>query len=184
VKPIVDEGIVTRFLQELDLRDAQGTSGRGYLGTAPAAHVPCSQIYAVTDLVVSNYDPQNNCPTQHLEEMKATLPAMLGMSQLDFRLIPVIYKSFGIGKWQPYSANMVNALVFMDNEDAGTIFMTAPFCSEFEQKVWEQLQGIPLAKKFLQNGWECHRRGGEVHCGSNQKREPLCGKNWAEVWQE
>lgn len=108
-------------------------------------------------------------------------------STVDVRELPVIFKSNVVDDrtvWNEYTSNFVNCLVVGDKAimPKSHGLTTIPGQDWFETIVNVQMSGT-IESVFV-DSWALHLQKGEVHCGSNVRREPIKEKNWWNCWEE
>jgi len=98
----------------------------------------------------------------------------LGLREEDFIRVPSFFNKYGVS----FVPNMVNSTVLNRH-----IFIVAPNGpvidgkDQLEEEMRRLLSGLPLTPHFL-DAQIYHRRGGEVHCATNVRREGFSTAWW------
>ena len=98
----------------------------------------------------------------------------LGLREEDFIRVPSFFNKYGVS----FVPNMVNSTVLNAH-----IFIVAPNGpvidgkDQLEEEMRRLLSGLPLTPHFL-DAQIYHRRGGEVHCATNVRREGFSTAWW------
>jgi protein-arginine deiminase len=112
---------------------------------------------------------------ERIEPNISLLKRELGLREEDFIKVPSFFDKFGVA----LVPNMVNSTVLN-----GHIFIVAPNGpvidgqDQLEEEMRRLISGLPLTPHFL-DAQIYHRRGGEVHCATNVRRD-----GFSTVWWE
>lgn len=127
---------------------------------------------------------QNNYVQSCIDWNRDVLKRELGLEDADIIDLPILFKrvvSQRTGKKSAlaYYPDMVNMIVLGKN-----LAIPKPFgpkvngCCALETEVRSLLEGLGLNCVFIDDFASYHKRLGELHCGSNVRREPFKEKWW------
>lgn len=120
----------------------------------------------------------------YINDAKTDLKTELDLEDSDFIELPVLFHKYGSG-YIAYTPGVVNMLVVTRSRSGDvTLCIPKPFgpmigteC-QFEKDVKAKLSGIDV--KFIYDFESYHANSGEVHCGTNSKRQPPTDRWWWE----
>lgn len=121
--------------------------------------------------------------------VKEELKAELDLEDSDFIELPVLFKPSGNTAYFStiaYTSNVVNMLVLTKADGTAVLVVPKPFgpvvggVCRFERKILEALEPTGVEIKFIDVFYTYHRLKGEIHCGTNSKREPPVDRWWWE----
>jgi protein-arginine deiminase len=122
----------------------------------------------------------------HIDGIKSVLKTELSLSDSEFIHLPVLFRRDG-GKYVAYTPGVVNMLVVTKADKTAHLCIPKPFgpivggkC-KFEETIENDLgpSGTTgLTMSFIDDFWTYHNAYGEIHCGTNSKREPPPEKWW------
>lgn len=124
----------------------------------------------------------------HIDGIQATLKTEMGLEDSDFISLPVLFKEDS-GRHVAYTPGVVNMLVLTKADKTIRACIPKPFgpivggVCKFEEDVRNKLgpaatTGVDL--KFIDDFRTYHVGSGEIHCGTNSKREPPTDRWWWE----
>uniref|UniRef100_A0A8C0MR70 protein-arginine deiminase n=1 Tax=Canis lupus familiaris TaxID=9615 RepID=A0A8C0MR70_CANLF len=126
---------------------------------------------------------QNSYVEKCIDWNREVLKRELGLSERDIVDIPQLFKlqeeNSGILKAEAYFPNMVNMLVLGKHLGIPKPFgpiINGQCC--LEEKVRSLLEPLGLHCTFIDDFYTYHVRHGEVHCGTNVRRQPFSFKWW------
>ncbi|KAM8959932.1 protein-arginine deiminase type-4 isoform 2-T2 [Lycaon pictus] len=126
---------------------------------------------------------QNSYVEKCIDWNREVLKRELGLSERDIVDIPQLFKlqeeNSGILKAEAYFPNMVNMLVLGKHLGIPKPFgpiINGQCC--LEEKVRSLLEPLGLHCTFIDDFYAYHVRHGEVHCGTNVRRQPFSFKWW------
>jgi len=171
---------------------------RGALGTGIAEHGEGDAVYVLSELARSNLAGKFDwTPVQRktygVPQTELDVAAGLVKDATDFEIIrlPVLFKR-GITGWEAYTSNVVNCLVvqtpprwysshfaFMQSTRGPNANGVDHFQAYITNRVGLRTHTFPI---FLEDGWYLHLAGGEIHCATNARREPLQDASWWDAW--
>ncbi|AFZ34672.1 Protein-arginine deiminase [Stanieria cyanosphaera PCC 7437] len=122
---------------------------------------------------------QNQRFQEYINWNREVLKQELGLDEEDIIDIPALFQDDGDGRAETFFPNMVNLIVLNQH-------LAIP--KPFGPKIKDQCQFEAYVKRVLEPlGKECHfiddwepyfRGGGEIHCGTNTRRQPFTQKWW------
>ena len=166
-----------------DILDAEKAAGRGGNRlTKP----PMEKI----DDIITTYKAHNVTDAgswqKRIDGVKGVMKARFGLVDADFIEVPVVFSRYAVGathRASAYLPNMVNLLVVN-----GHLIPPEPFFDPFKDDFETRMAGIGYKKSaavgatlhFLDNFIWYHELQGQVHCGTNSRREIAALPNWWE----
>ncbi|ACK73122.1 Protein-arginine deiminase [Gloeothece citriformis PCC 7424] len=116
---------------------------------------------------------------EHINWNREVLKRELGLGEEDIIDIPGLFEDDGYGRAETFFPNMVNMIVL--NEHLGIPKPFGPKINgdcQFEAYVRGVLEPLGLVCHFIDD-WDPYFRGrGEIHCGTNARRQPFSQKWW------
>ena len=108
------------------------------------------------------------------ESVKGILKEALGITEDQIYEIPVVFGNADAAIWSAVagSPGMVNL-----SSMGEFVLVPDPFIPEFRQAAEDVFTSLGLTTQWIDGWWVYHVGGGEVHCGSNEQREPF-GRGW------
>jgi len=152
---------------QLLLREGKRLSGR-------PADISVAEILDDEELAQHNQRFQ-----EYINWNREILKQELGLGEEDIIDIPGLFEDDGVGRAETFFPNMVNMIVLQQH-----LGIPKPFgpkvndqC-QFEAYVKGLLEPLDLVCHFIDD-WDPYFRGrGEIHCGTNAKRQPFTEKWW------
>ena len=96
---------------------------------------------------------------------------------------PVLFNIRYPGMWRAYTSNVVNCVIVEGKAlIPDTHGPTVAGVNYFHQRVIATMSGT--VQRVFVDSWDLHLIGGELHCGSNVRREPISDVKWWEAWPE
>ncbi|MGH9902166.1 MAG: protein-arginine deiminase family protein, partial [Pyrinomonadaceae bacterium] len=124
----------------------------------------------------------------HMGGIKTKIKTELGLSDSDFIDFPILFKEEG-GRYVAYTPGSVNMLVLTKADKTARMCIPKPFgpvvggnC-KFEEVIKSDLGPVGttgVEPKFIDDFWTYHVAYGEIHCGTNSKRDPPTDRFWWE----
>ena len=170
-----------------EILEAEKAAGRG--GNR-LARPPMEKI----DDLITTYKAQNvtgvpGVPSwqKRIDGVKGVMKAKLGLVDADFIEVPVVFSRYAVGggvhRASAYVPNMVNLLVVNDHLIPPEPFF-GPFKDDFETRMaaigYKKSGAAGATLHFLDNFIWYHQLQGQVHCGSNSRRDIAALANWWE----
>ena len=156
---VVDTGIMIALLEKW-IADGHG---KVPMLDLYEKNMSVASIYTDQELMQHNRDLQK----QRIEPNIDLLKQELGLQESDFIRVPVLFDKYGLA----LVPNMVNSAVLNEH-----IYIVAPNGPVIEGKdlleaeMHRLLNGLPVEPYFL-DARLYHRGGGEIHCGTNIRRD-------------
>ncbi|MEK9138848.1 MAG: protein-arginine deiminase family protein, partial [Bacteroidota bacterium] len=169
---------------------------RGELGSTPSIHTWDTLIYCLSILAIENLHKYEVSPGSGLfqDGPQRRIDALLGsagtpasgllgeLGSTHVIELPVLFDRVAgpTVKWSACTANVVNSLIadgkaFM-SDTHGPVFTGTDY---FQNLIASKMTGT-VVPTFI-DAWYLHLSKGEVHCGSNARREPI-STDWWEAW--
>ncbi|WP_427162662.1 protein-arginine deiminase family protein [Aliinostoc sp. HNIBRCY26] len=122
---------------------------------------------------------QNQRYQEHIHWNREILKQELELSDADIIELPALFRDDGDGRAETFLPNMVNMIVL--NQHLGIPKPFGPKLDhqcQFEAYVRQVLEPLGLVCHFIDD-WEPYfRKRGEIHCGTNTRRQPFAQKWW------
>lgn len=138
------------------------------------ADISISEVLNDEELVTHNRRFQ-----EYINWNREVLKQELGLGEEDIIDIPGLFEDDGDGRAETFFPNMVNMIVL--NEHLGIPKPFGPKVNEecqFEAYVRGVLEPLGLVCHFIDDWDPYFRGGGEIHCGTNTRRQPFTKKWW------
>lgn len=122
---------------------------------------------------------QNDRFQEHINWNREILKQELGLSEEDIIDLPVLFEDDGYGRAETFFPDMVNMIVL--NQHLGIPKPFGPKINgdcQFEAYVRKMLEPLGLICHFIDDWDPYFRGGGEIHCGTNTRRQPFSQKWW------
>lgn len=124
---------------------------------------------AAADAVLgSGYDAGNQQLQQYIDETIAVAKTELGLSDSDILLLPTFFEGSG-SDWAPQWSSPTNGVYVNGTLVIGDTYTPDEVKADIEQK----LSAIGVDVAWVNDG-EYHPGGGNVHCGTNTAKTPIC----------
>jgi hypothetical protein len=123
---------------------------------------------AANAILGSGYDSANRQIQTYIDQEIAHAKAELGLTDADIIELPVFFEGAGTD-FGPVWSNPVNSVLAGNTFMIGETNTPATVKSDIEQK----LEAIGIQVAWVDDG-EYHPGGGNVHCGTNTKKTPVC----------
>jgi len=142
-----------------------GTDDGYYYGQGQAAYA-CT----VVKRFLEQYRAEQTTCQSKIDLTCTLLCTKLGLDDGDFLRVPVLYRCTVDGEesWLP---NMVNLL------NVGGLIIPEPFISGTDTEFNEKFKKV-LSGTYIDDWYFYHTGRGEVHCGTNVKRDPANLASW------
>ena len=119
-----------------------------------------------------------------IDGVKAVMIAKLGLVAGDFVEVPVLFTPIAVGathRASAYVPNMVNLLVANGHLVVPDPFFD-PFKADFDDKLaalgYKKSSDAAASIHFIDNFIWYHALQGQVHCGTNSRREIVAAPGW------
>jgi len=167
---------------------------------APAGHGIGSKVYALSTYMLDNVrsspiaNEQQKCAQEHVDDVVQRLTDLLvesGETNVEIVPLPVLFSRHeyddGGVRFLAMTSNVVNALVVPQEgkilmaklHGLTTIFGEMGCMEDFHVEIRKRLQdsGVSVGAVFVES-WSLHMKDGEVHCGTNARRDPASQPWW------
>lgn len=122
------------------------------------------------EVLGSGYDAGNQQIQQYIDETIAITKTELGLSDSDILLLPTFFEGAG-SDWAPQWSSPSNAVYLNGTLAIGDTNTPAEVKTDIEQK----LSAIGVDVAWVDDS-EYHPGGGNVHCGTNTTKTPICAQ--------
>lgn len=171
-----------RLLQGIDIPAASGLT---------AAHITAQYPHGTVDQVLGNaaFMRVQTDIEARIMGIKQVMKTELDLADSDFVSLPVLFMILDSGKYVAYTPGVVNSLVLTKADKTVRLCMPKPFgpvvggVCQFERFINISLgpagtTGVDI--NFIDDFCTYHMLMGEIHCGTNSKREPPVDRWWWE----
>jgi len=160
----------------IEILEAEKAAGRG---DVKLSHAPKEKIKDLITLYKGRNVTDADSWQRQIDAVKAVMKTKFGLVDADFIDVPVLFNQiFGDGKMRASALipDMVNLLVVN-----GHLIPPEPFFDPFKNDLNARLTAIGYAAAnvhYLDNFIWYHELNGQVHCGTNSRREIVASPGW------
>lgn len=133
----------------------------------PIAMTQNDTAFTVVRRFLTQYRNEQGINQDHIDLIKQQLTSVLSLS-FDER-VPAIYRGSPAEAWLPAMTNLLNAGGLIIPEPC----VVYPYDDAFNEKFKQTLEGT-----YIDDWYFLHTGNGEIHCGTNVKRDPGVLKEW------